>query len=313
MKKLSVILAISLLCGQVAHSQGLRIIPRAEYSTTGQEEEHLANSSLYTVFEGTISDNLSFYTLGHWLSSTPGDLYTNVFHSDCSSFIDMIYLTWSLDWVDINIGKQTALLTGCENDFDDFDCHYDLAGEVWNNVNVYQWGLSANFYAGDNHVIDVSAAASPFGERPFSSNLYSFGAGYAYTNGGFMARLRGNLIQSGAHSFKPLCFFSLRYDGDNWYVFNDLSYGTGDPENVVSRGYSDNFHFSYTFSEKWQADAVFTTSHIAESGFNTTKAGAFAYFFPIENLRIHALAGYDFTPEIQSPFFCIGLTYNLCL
>ena len=113
MKKYLVVCAaaLSLLPCFPLHSQeaddtgagvGLTIVPRLELTpvfSEGKGDFTLGNSSLYSLFEGNILDNLSFSVSNHWLSDSPADLYrikgegANLFRSDWTNWLDWAYLT----------------------------------------------------------------------------------------------------------------------------------------------------------------------------------------------------------------------------
>ena len=82
MKKLVVLAASILLCtlaqaqgaDDSGASAGITIVPRIDFNPvfSGSDKEvTLGNSSLYSLFEGNISENLSFSVCNHWLSSEP--------------------------------------------------------------------------------------------------------------------------------------------------------------------------------------------------------------------------------------------------
>ncbi len=107
MKKLVVLAASILLCtlaqaqgaDDSGTSAGITIVPRIDVNPTfaGSEKEvTLGNSSLYTLFEGNITENLSFSVCNHWLSSEPKYLYQNTWRADDVNWCDWAYLEYSL-------------------------------------------------------------------------------------------------------------------------------------------------------------------------------------------------------------------------
>ena len=153
MKKFLVVCAAATLCcslvsAQEAEDAGsgavLSIIPRLDagmlYDFEGKEASFsFGNTSLYTLFEGNISQNWSFSIANHWVASdgwaggafndaigTPtADLYS--FHlpfqgvETCDpNFLDWAYLTYSPGDFSFSLGKVVLLFGGWESDEYDF-------------------------------------------------------------------------------------------------------------------------------------------------------------------------------------------------
>ena len=148
MKKLVVLAASILLCtlaqaqgaDDSGTSAGITIVPRIDVNPTfaGSEKEvTLGNSSLYTLFEGNITENLSFSVCNHWLSSEPKYLYQNTWRADDVNWCDWAYLEYSLGNFIITAGKQVITFGGFELEEDDFDVHPDMMTGLFNNFQCY--------------------------------------------------------------------------------------------------------------------------------------------------------------------------------
>ena len=118
MKRLLVVCAAALLpcflvSAQEADNSGrsveLSVIPRLDlnpvFSTEkgGGTEFTLGNTSLYSLFEGNITENLSFSVCNHWAAfdsvhdvfDSTKQLYQSTFYSDNTNWLDWAYLTYS--------------------------------------------------------------------------------------------------------------------------------------------------------------------------------------------------------------------------
>ena len=87
----------------------MSVIPRLDlnpcFSTVKGEggEFTLGNSSLYSLFEGNITENLSFSVCNHWAGfdsvddvfATTKDLYAYTLYSDTTNWLDWAYLTYT--------------------------------------------------------------------------------------------------------------------------------------------------------------------------------------------------------------------------
>ena len=195
-KYLVVCAAITLLCSlvraQEAEDAGsgavLSVIPRLDagmlYDFDGKEASFsFGNTSLYTLFEGSFSQNWSFSIANHWAGSdgwaggdfndaiwTPtSELYE--FHMPFSgadacdvNFLDWAYVTYSPGDFSFTVGKQPLLLGGWEFDEYDFDINPFNASLMWNSFRNYQWGAAVAWDFSESSTITLQAAASPYNE-----------------------------------------------------------------------------------------------------------------------------------------------------
>ena len=184
MKKLVVFAGLILLCtlaqaqggSDSGTSAGITIVPRVDFNPVfygGTEKEvTLGNSSLYSLFEGNITDNLSFSVCNHWLSSESKSLYQNTWHSDDVSWCDWANLTYSFGNFYVTAGKDMVSMGGFEFDQYDFDVHPDLCSSLWNNFSCYQWGGKFGFMNEDEtQGISLQLTSSPYSVRPFGDGL----------------------------------------------------------------------------------------------------------------------------------------------
>lgn len=181
---LSAMLSCSLAFAQGAeveeNAQTLLFIPRFEVSgfPAGQRSLYqgdkfdFSGSSLYTYFEGGIGNSdFSYAVQGHWLAGSISDtkgLYTNVFRSQESSFIDMAYFTYAPGNFEISLGKLCSAIGTYEEDEFDFNSYYQLSSTLWKNFQLYQYGLGVGYNLPDGTNITAQMTTSPFGNRPFT-------------------------------------------------------------------------------------------------------------------------------------------------
>lgn len=337
------------LHSQEAEERGgvaLTIVPRLDLDATFTGEGTgfgLGASSLYSLLEGDITPWLSFSVSNHWLSSSPAELYAidgegaNIFRSDYPNWLDWAYLTFKLGQFSITAGKQAMTIGSFEFDEYDWDPHPALMSGLWNNFFSYQWGGKLA-WANDseNTSLSLQYTASPFGERPFADgpvlgstlslewrgeygpyrniwSLTALGAMAAGADGGAaplpLVACLGNRLDLGD--------FTLGFD---WYS------KSGSAESIFNEGGTFLASVEYNPSEKWNfllkggremaswSQSVILPDGGTEYSFRRGEnwfGGASVHYFPIENLRLHASAGYS--GFYKATTATVGLLYYLNL
>jgi len=356
MKKILVVCAAlfmlpcSLLYSQEADEPGtgaeFTIIPRfdigAEYLGKGGDKSYalnLGNSSIYTLFEGNFTENLSFSIANHWASfgTDAGDwdktwytdLYDGTGYSNTNSWLDWINLTYEVGNFYFTVGKDAMFVGGLEYDEYDFDVHPVLASSLWNNLPCYQWGASAGWTSdSENTTLALQMVTSPYGEHPFSSGLYSYGArwtgeyGKLETNMSLAAIAKGEGKYFGLFSLGQRYNFSekwaLSYDFFNTFV--DLGWEwDGEYEDEagyygLQDGLSIYGALSWKPSEKWEVlvrgGYEWGPEYFSEENdYSSWQAGAALHWYPVEGLRVHAAFGCK--DDIMPAAAYIGVMYNL--
>ena len=126
----------------------MSVIPRLDLNpvffteTGGGGEFTLGNTSLYSLFEGNITDNLSFSVANHWAGfdsvhdvfATTKDLYAYTLRSDSTNWLDWAYLTYSVGNFAFTLGKDIITTGGLEFDDYDFEVHPSLVSSYWQNL-----------------------------------------------------------------------------------------------------------------------------------------------------------------------------------
>ena len=193
MKRFLVVCAAAMLCCSLAKGQeaedsgrgaGLSIIPRIDAGVLYDGENKafsftFGNTSLYTLFEGNITDSWSFSLCNHWVASDyssgtfgdalleptkglyhlnlPGGIGSSV-ASNANNFVDWAYVTWAPGDFEFTLGKQVLLMGGFEFDDYDFDVNPLMASQLWNSYTCYQWGITAGYTIGELGKISLQGA-----------------------------------------------------------------------------------------------------------------------------------------------------------
>ena len=214
MKRLFVLFAFLLLSCTAfvqdlkAQSEGtLLIVPRLDLDPAWNAGDgwsfDLGTTSLYTLFEGNLTRNLSFSVSNHWFSYCTGwddaaDLYRNTWRADASNWVDWANLTLKLEHFFISAGKDYMRIANFEIEEYDFDSHWQLNSSLWNNYQVYQWGGRIGWQSEDEDLtIALQVTSDPGMERPFQ---FVHPATYAYTFNTFYEGETLSLMGSVTHS-----------------------------------------------------------------------------------------------------------------
>ena len=313
----------ALLLSLLAHSQEaddlgnkyaeVTFVARAEYSSV--EDDHLGNSSFYAFLDGAFSSNLSYSVSTHLLSSYPKDLYQGTLYSNTNNWLDWAYLTYDFGQFQFELGKNCMDLGTFEFQENDVDCYYELQSAFWSMLPAYQWGANLYWTPSDKFELTAGMCTSPFGEKPFASGLYSYHLRGAFTSEFYEGMLSYGLHQRDKGDYIGLLSVGNRfYLGDKWQMTWDSYYTT-----TQNATYSSMFSLCFNPSDSWaltglagfddydqDADDLFV-----KMDDNRWYAGLLANWYPVESLRVHALAAYDSLSE--SPLFNLGLTWQITL
>lgn len=343
MKKYLAVCAAATLCFSLANAQEaepgtgaeLTVVPRIDFGgsfPTGNGVSHkgdfnLGNSSLYSLFEGNLTDNLSFSVCNHWGSfawaegsfdSEPlKDLYKYTWRSDWTNWCDWAYLDYAAGAFNFTLGKQVMFLGGMEFEDYDYDCHLPLMSSLWSNFSPYQWGAAAGWTNdSENTTLALQIATSPYGERPFGSGLYSYGAKWTGEYGPL------SNIWSVAHIDTGDGFYDLVSLGQTVSVNDDLGF-TLDWSNAVCdenlfllHGHSLYASANWAACEKLDLKAKCGMEKLNGFSDKFWTAGCTAEWFPLcesRDLRIHANLAWRGGDGTGTVYATIGATYYLNL
>ena len=309
MKKHLVIAAMMLLCfpafSQEANEPGrgaaeLTAIARAEYP--------LGNTSLYTLLEGNITENLSYCVENHLLSTEPCLLYQNTLRSDDVNWLDFAYLTYSFGSFEVSAGKDMLPWGTFEMDEYDFDVHTDFVSSVWNMLPIYQWGLKASWLPTEELCFDARVSTSPYGERPFASGLYALGLRGRYTTETTDLMAAYNSMQTG-DGFIGALSLGVRQSFGNCTATLDFNSRPGDEESIFGSGCALAFTFDANINDVVNLRTAVNYEQYDILQACSTRIGEIVEWYPLECLRFHAVAGYAFGLD-AGILYNVGLTYK---
>ena len=347
----------ALLLGLLAHSQEadelgnyaeLSVVARLDANPYfGNEPEFtLGNSSIYTLFTGSASEHFSWALQNHWFSGNsflgpeadPFDQFKGLGYSDNTNFLDLANVTLTFGGWNFTLGKQCILTDGHEYDDDDWDVYTGLATPLWNGLACYQWGGQVTWISpSESTAFSLQMTTSPFGERPFSSGLWSWSAQWVGGYNWFLPTWSVSLLQS-MDDADPnpirrnnwLVSLGNTFDFGAWTISLDWSNtgGFSSIDNGLLKGNTFHGRVSYMPGEHWnfalQGNYVTSTIDVNVNGSTSSgssslwitnnwwNAGAIAEFFPLSDsdaLRLHAYVAYD--AGVEAFFFKVGLRYNL--
>lgn len=338
MKKLVVFAGLILLCtlaqaqggSDSGTSAGITIVPRVDFNPKfyggTKREVTLGNSSLYTLFEGDITDNLSFSVCNHWLSDDPKPLYQNTWHSDDFTWCDWANLTYSFGNFFITAGKDILSIGGFEFEDYDFDVHPDLSSSLWNNFVCYQWGGKVGFLNEDEtQGLSFQLMSSPYSVRPFEGGLLSYSLQYRGAFGPLSLIYSTNLIGNG-DGYDWVFSLGNQLEAGDFTFGVDVSNKVSDEFAILRNGICAYAKAMYTPSDKWEfllkggMDRA-TSDIIEKSGdivffnspaYDSYSFGGAAHWFPLrdsKDLRLHAAAAYNTSLDMVS--LTLGAIYYL--
>ncbi|MBR5100768.1 MAG: hypothetical protein IKX34_05650 [Bacteroidales bacterium] len=214
MKRLFVLFAFLLVsCAVFAQdekpqSEGtLLVVPRLDfdpaYNGGGEWSFDLGSTSLYTLFEGNITPNLSFSVCNHWLAFSTGfddtaDLYRNTGRAYSTNWVDWANLTYKMGNFFVSAGKDYIHVANFEIEDYDYDAHWQMNSFLWNNFQVYQWGGRVG-WQNDDETLTVSLQMTT---DPLMYRFYELTdiGNYAYTFNAFYEGETVSLMGSVTHS-----------------------------------------------------------------------------------------------------------------
>ena len=344
MKRLLVVCAASLLpCFLVSAQEAdnadrsveLSVIPRLDlnptFSTVKGEggEFTLGNSSLYSLFEGNLTENLSFSVCNHWLGfdsvhdvfGTTKQLYQSTLYSDNTNWLDWAYLTYSLGNFSFTLGKDMVTTGGLEFDDYDFEVHPALVSSFWQNFACYQWGAKIAFTTpSESDAIGFQVTTSPYGERPFQSKLFNYSLEWRGEHGPLETIWSATAVGTEPGEFQPVFALGQRLNFERCSVGLDAFSIVGDEEAILRKGITLMPVVTYTLNDKFDLMAKagyenYALETIEEDIVEKRLWGGLAlHWFPLRDsrdLRVHAVAAYD--NAFSTVSLTLGVLYNISI
>lgn len=307
------------------------ITPRLEINPTYNSDDgfgfDLGNSSIYSLFEGQYS-NLSWTLANHWLNydsdNDYGWPYTSLGYSHTTNFIDYMVVNYNLGSWTFSLGKDMIKTGGMEFEEWDWEIHTTFATPLWNTLASYQWGVSATWEITDLHSLSLQATTSPFGNRPFSSKLFAYSAQYRGEIDWLSLIWSVSALERASGEFDYLVALGQQFRfSDSWSLDLDWnnSYcmgGVYDIEDNFSSGFMVEGNtlksvVKHTFSDELDLGAYFvfaSPKNLSDDDFNSYSAGVALNYYPLDDLRLHAIAAYS---NDIGAILNIGAIYNLRL
>ncbi len=310
---LSLTLTAALLHSQEAETAStgadFTIIPRLDMGAVFPKENtyfSMGNTSLYSLFEGNFTERLSFSVSNHWLTGfqppvgdfdfTPTkDLYKYLGHSDWTNWLDWAYIRYDADSWFATVGKDLMYLGGMESDEYDYDVHPALASSLWNNMSSYQWQVAAG-WQNETTSLSVQVSTSPYGERPFGSGIYNFGAKWAGEYGNFSNIWTFTMVGKGDGEYYPLACLGQKLELGDVTMSMDLWNAVVSEDELLLKGASAYLSALWAPEENVEILVRGGYEHASDKAFrddfNALRGGMAVHWYPLENLRLHVSAGY---------------------
>ena len=323
MKRLVVLAASILLCtlaqaqgaDDSGASAGITIIPRIDYNPVfydgKYEEATLGNSSLYSLFEGNITDKLSFSVCNHWLSTEPKYLYQNTWRADEVNWCDWAYLEYAPGNFILTAGKQVITFGGYELEEYDYDVHLDMMSSLFNNFQCYQIGFKAGWMnSAENTGLFLQATSSPYGERPFDAMVYS--VQYQGYYGPVSLLYSGNMIENWDGGYEWMFTLGNQVELGDWTLQADFTNKVGSPDFILRDGVTIFGTAKFNPSDRWEFVGRAGFEHTHNANLDNGIFGVAAHWFPLRNsrnLRIHLAGAHQHYLKMNS--LTIGAMYYL--
>lgn len=333
----------ALLLGLLAHSQEaddlgnyaeVSVIARLDLNPFfGKDatEFTLGNSSLYTHFTGSASEHFSWTLVNHWFSgesfldpeASPWVMFRGLGSTASTNFIDMAYVDLMFGGWTFTLGKQCIATGGHEYDDWDWDVYYTgLCSPVWESLSCYQWGGKVAWTTpSEMSTFALQMTTSPFGERPFSSGLWTWSAQWTGEYDWFEPTWSVSAFTfDGANpSDKRGCDWVVSLGNqfllNQWTIELDWTSCAGFRIDRPMAGHTFHGKVNYAPSERWNIALQGNFCKDNSDYFEVNpwwNAGAIAEFFPLKEsdaLRLHANVAYDSCFGNFS--FMVGARYNL--
>lgn len=306
MKRIFTIFAAVLLPFLPLYSQELEIIPRFDIDSDTKIGE---STSLYTLFSSPIGEHFEVLMMNHWVAGFRSDSYTkelyrSIGRSDVSNLFDYVQVSANFSNWTITLGKDAIFSGSFESDPWDVDCFWNLNSTLWNCFQTYQWGASV-FYTSnsENTSLGIQMKTSPYGEKPFASGLFSYGAQWTGNYGWFSNIWSVSAVQLEKNRFGRCISLGQNAQAGDWtfgFIWHNASLDD------VFNGNAFIGSIDFAPSEHWDilAKGGYETGEY-ENGF----AGLALSFLPVDNLSIHATGTYNFTEKHW--FGGFGVTWHL--
>jgi len=297
----------------------LLIVPRLDLDPAWNAGDgwsfDLGTTSLYTLFEGNLTRNLSFSISNHWFSYCTGwddaaDLYRNTWRSDATNWVDWINLTYKIGNFFLSAGKDYMRIANFEIEEYDYDSHWQMNSHLWNTFQVYQWGGRLGWQSEDEDLtLSLQVTTDPGMSRPFEVAHPLF---YAYTFNTFYEGETLQLMGSVTHSAS---WGWIGAAGAKVALSDALALGTD--INVSEKVKSGSLRLDAALSDKMEliAKLGYEWGYLVEGGH--LYGGLACNWYPLRDshdLRVHLMAApsyvkYSYGDKATDLYFSAGATW----
>ena len=347
MKKFLVVCAAATLCcslvsAQEAEDTGrgaeLSIVPRLDAGIFRSYEDkstsfNFGNTSLYTFFEGNISESWSFSLSNHWVASDWGatslqegigiptrDLYSiyKPFGGEAANnFVDWAYITYAPGSFEFSLGKMPMIVGGFEFEENDVDVHPIATSLFWNTFTVYQPAFSASWTTpSEMTTFTLQVSADQFNRRPAYGLKWAGEYGPFSTNWSAVLVSHLNPEDPASVTLRPILSFGNRLTLGDFSLTADFINRCGDPAYELpdidghtllgTLAYAPSEQFNMALRCAWNR----AKSILAPEGHEDFLTSSLqANWYPIEDddmFRIQFCAGL----MDKSAFAVLGTTWN---
>ncbi len=347
MKK-TVLSVAALLLGFLAYSQEadnlgrhaeVSVIPRLDLNPGyGSESSELGfdlgNSSLYTLFEGSLSEHFSWTVANHWLQYDSEDClwpYKSMGRSDSTNWLDYFKADFSFSGWTFTLGKDMISTGGFEYDDWDWDIYPLFSTPFAANFCCYQWGGKLAWTTpSEMSTFSAQMTASPYGEQPFASGLWTYSAMWRGEYGPLSNIWSVSAVEREPKTYDYIFYLGQRVSFEDFTLTVDWSNNYGSDNTYILVGSEDDSGavfvpgkgntvaatLAYSFSDALNiaAKGSYVASHDRDLYGDHWTAGCILEYFPLadsQDLRLHALLAYN--SELALTSLSIGARWNFVI
>jgi len=339
MKKLLLLLAATLHCflsfSQEAESTGstaeLTVIPHLELVPNISDAQAAFNfgySSLFTLFELSVSEHFSWVLVNKWLTVWDNDegipfgwQYTTIGRSDVSNFFVYCNAKLTFGSWNISLGKDFTSLGGFEYEAWDWDIQSNFMTPLCSSIQPYQWGGKVAWTTPSQMTtLSLQAVSSPFAGRPFSNGLLAYSAQWLGKYGWFSNIWSVSALGYEKGKYDWLFCLGQRATFDKWVITLDYNNSVGAAYEAIDGKVEETSVYHLVKGTTFAGTVCYSPFDwfdISLKGIWTTagwSAGLLADFYPLKNsrdLKIHAGFTEDTFLGKPAATFNVGVRYNL--
>lgn len=257
----------------------------------------------------------------------------NKFSADSRFFdaTDWLYINYNIGRWNFQAGKEVAGIGGWEYDAYPLDIY--SASLFWNNINCFQFGVSAAFDITARDRIMAQVTQSPFWTRE-NRDMYSYNLMWLGKHGIFEALYSANLAEYADGKYISYISLGNRFKLGPVTIDVDLMNRAASHQQFLFKDVSVVGQVDWQISPRWKVAGKVTydvnksgtdADMTVLSGTEMTMAGAHVEYFPLlkdkHRLRLHAGCWYGWGTNANAAdlmqdktlFISTGITWNMDL